>query len=132
MNRHQLNTSKKNQADDQLLADENDSVLSVLGPALHRLLRLTPTSSDGINPHRFHATRTTPVLKLHLYPRSDRRQMGDIERFEALSAFALLVTHLSSSKSEEIMSCPVIWKDEATSSTVWQARSEPKMRGSQT
>ncbi|KAK1941576.1 hypothetical protein P3T76_007442 [Phytophthora citrophthora] len=75
------------------MADENDSVLSVLGPALHRLLRLTPTSSDGINPHRFHATRTTPVLKLQLFPRSDRRQMGDTERFEALSAFALLVTH---------------------------------------
>ncbi|KAL3670498.1 hypothetical protein V7S43_004813 [Phytophthora oleae] len=79
---------------DELLA-ENDLVLSVLEPALHRLLELTPASIDGLNPRTFHAARTTPVLKLQLFPGADRRQMNDTERTQALSAFALLVEHSS-------------------------------------
>ncbi|KAG1713451.1 hypothetical protein DVH05_001238 [Phytophthora capsici] len=71
----------------------DDSVLSVLEPALHRLLELTPASVNGLYPRTFYAVRTTSVLMLQLFPRADRRQMDDIKRSQALSAFALLAEH---------------------------------------
>ncbi|KAL3670502.1 hypothetical protein V7S43_004817 [Phytophthora oleae] len=79
--------------DAELLAIENDRVLKVLEPALHRLLKLTPASADGRNSQVYTAPRPAPVLTLQLFPRSELRLINDTGRAEALGAFSVLIEH---------------------------------------
>ncbi|KAL3670523.1 hypothetical protein V7S43_004837 [Phytophthora oleae] len=80
-------------SDLEMLAAENERVLSVLEPSLHRLLELTPATGDDINPRAFNRARTTPVLRLRLFPRSDLWPINDSRRAEALSAFSVLIEY---------------------------------------